>query len=129
MKTLYESLLESLRESLFDNIGSPFKLIDSQCKNNINGKYVIDEKTLTINSPDGISIINKNLVEFPSYIRFGTVKKGFYCANCTSLKSLVGAPEEVGGDFYCNDCSSLKSIKGISPNIKGKIHSDTKRKY
>ena len=29
MKTLYESLLESLRESLFDNIGSPFKLIDS----------------------------------------------------------------------------------------------------
>ena len=81
MKTLHESLLKSLRENFFDNVGgSAFKLIDSWCKDNIKGLYEIDRKTLIINSPGSISISNKKLIEFPSYIHFGTVY-GFNCSN------------------------------------------------
>ena len=127
MKTLRESLHESLCENFFDNVGSTreaaLKLIDDWCKNNIKGKYVIDEKTFKINSPNGVSISNKKLVEFPSYIRFGTVYD-FTCSNCTSLKSLEDFPGKVGGDFYCKRCPSLKSLEGISPNVKGIIYSD-----
>ena len=105
MKTLYESLCESLCEDFFDNVGgSPFKLIDDWCKNNIKGKYKIDRKTLTINSPGNITIKNKELTEFPSYVRFGTVE----------------------GDFYCTSCTSLKSFGDISTHIKGKIYSGKK---
>ena len=143
MKTLHESLLESLYEDFFGNVGSTreatLKLIDDWCKNNVNGDYVIDEKTLKINSPNGVSISNKKLVEFPSYIHFGTVydftctnctslksldgapkevDQRFYCNNCTSLKSLKGAPEKVGMDFYCNGCTSLKSLDDISTHVK-----------
>ena len=83
MKTLYESICESLYENFFDNVGgSAFKLIDSWCRNNIKGKYEIDKKTLTINSSSSIQIIDKSLTEFPSYIHFGTVKMDFYCSGC-----------------------------------------------
>ena len=149
MKTLYESLCESLYEDFFDNAGgSPFKSIDSWCKNNVNGAYVIDEKTLTINSSSDIKIINRSLTEFPSYIHFGMVQGDFICSNCITLKSLKGAPKEiggdfccnycnsltslegapakVGGDFYCNDCASLKSLDGMHSHIKGEIYSDIK---
>ena len=46
MKTLYESLCESLCEDFFDNVGSSFNLIDNWCKDNIEGKYVINKKHL-----------------------------------------------------------------------------------
>ena len=119
MKTLYESLCESLCEDFFDNVGgSPFKLIDDWCKNNVNGDYVIDEKTLKINSPNGVSISNKKLVEFPSYIHFGTVYD-FTCSNCTSLKSLKGAPEKVHRNFYCNNCTSLTTLEGAPKKVNG----------
>ena len=84
MKTLCESLLESLLDV---NADSTFKSIERWCKNNIKGKYKIDRKTLTINSPGNITIKNKELAEFPSYIHFGTVEGDFICRNCTSLTS------------------------------------------
>ena len=112
MKTLYESICESLYENFFDNVGgSAFELIDSWCRNNIKGKYEIDKKTLTINSPSSIQIIDKSLTEFPSYIHFGTVKMDFFCTGCLALKSLKGAPKEVGRDFLCNYFNSLTSLE------------------
>ena len=110
MKTLYESILESLLDINRDSI---FKLIDSWCKNNVKGKYEIDKKTLTINSSSDIQIIDKSLTEFPSYIHFGTVKGDFFCSGCGSLKSLKGVPKEVGRDFLCNYCNSLTSLEGM----------------
>ena len=125
MKTLYESLRESLCENFFDNVGgSSFNLIDNWCKNNIEGKYVINKKTLTINSPSSIKITNKELTEFPSYIHFGIVNGSFSCDNCDSLKSLEGAPKEVGRGFNCNECGSLESLDDISTRVKGEIYSD-----
>ena len=84
MRTLYESLLDI--NDVESGLG-PIAMIDNWCKDNVAGQYVIDEETLEINSPGGISIINKNLVEFPSYIHFGTVWGDFSCSNCDSLKS------------------------------------------
>ena len=108
MKTLYESLRESLCENFFDNIGgTSFELIDSWCKNNIDGRYRINKKTLVISSPGSITIKNKELTEFPSYIHFGKMNGDFNCNNCSSLKSLKGAPTEVGRDFFCHNCYGL----------------------
>ena len=137
MKTLYESLRESLCENFFDNVGATFELIDHWCKDNIRGMYEIDRKTLTINSPGGIVITNKKLVEFPSYIRFGTVYD-FTCSNCSSLKSLKGAPEKVHRNFYCSYCTSLESLEGAPKEVgrdfycrscKGKFTEENVKKY
>ena len=121
MRTLYESLLgiNDIETSVEQII-----MIDNWCKDNIRGMYKIDEKTLAINSSSTITITDENLVELPSYIHFGVVKRNFYCVQCTSLKSLEGAPEKVGGDFDCSNCTSLKSLEGISTHIKGKIYSN-----
>ena len=147
MKTLCEHLYESLLDiSDVETNVEPIVMIDNWCKDNIGGNYTIDEKTLTINSSSSITITNRKLGEFPSYIRFGIVNGhfscsncdslkslagfpkevggDFYCIQCTSLKSLKGAPEKVGGDFYCSNCASLKSLEGISTHIKGKIYSN-----
>ena len=116
MRTLYESLLDiNDVESSVDTI----IMIDNWCKDNISGNYTIDEKTLVINPLSSIEITNNKLVEFPSYIRFGTVNGSFSCSDCTSLKSLKGAPEEVGGDFYCNKCNSLTSLEGAPKKVGG----------
>ena len=99
--------------------------------------YEIDRKTLTINSPGGIVITNKKLVEFPSYIRFGTVYD-FTCSNCSSLKSLKGAPEKVHRNFYCSYCTSLESLEGAPKEVgrdfycrscKGKFTEEDVKKY
>ena len=42
---------------------------------------------------------------------------------CNSLKSLDGAPKEVGRNFYCNDCAGKfteNDVQKIS-KVKGKI--------
>ena len=147
MRTLRESLYESLLDiNDVETSAEPIIMIDNWCKDNISGNYTIDKKTLTINSSSTITITDEKLVELPSYIHFGVVKRGFYCNacpsleslegapekvgrnfacnDCTSLTSLEGAPKEVGVDYYCSDCTSLKSLEGISTHIKGKIYSN-----
>ena len=123
MRTLYESLLDI--NDVESGLG-PIAMIDNWCKDNISGNYTIDEKTFEINSSSSITINNKKLVVFPSYIRFGAVRGDFICGGCSSLTSLEGAPEKVSVDFSCVGCTSLTSLKGISTHINGKIRSDIK---
>ena len=47
------------------------------------------------------------------------VTGNFNCANCDSLQSLEGAPENVKFSFYCYDCKSLKSLKGAPKEVGG----------
>jgi hypothetical protein len=56
---------------------------------------------------DGDCILKHSIDELP--IRFGIVKGDFRC-EARTLKSLIGAPTEVGGSFQCsrNDLSSLE---------------------
>ena len=122
MKTLRESLHESLLdikdvEASVDPTAMTIMKIDDWCKDNVRGNYVINKKTLTINSSASITITNRELIEFPSYIHFGTVRINFSCDNCTSLKSLVGAPEKVGKNFSCANCTSLESLEGAPKEV------------
>ena len=41
----------------------------------------------------------------------------FWCSRCTSLTSLEGAPQEVGGTFSCADCPSLTSLEGVPQKV------------
>ena len=50
------------------------------------------------------------------------VGKGFRCSNCNSLKSLEGAPEKVGWGFYCHSCNSLESLEGAPKEVGGNFH-------
>lgn len=80
--------------------------------------YTIEEvnKDLIINSDSNIIFQNYNLeadskgiIEFPSFIQFGTTKT-FDCGNAT-LISLRGCPREVKGNFWCNH-NELKTLEG-----------------
>ena len=122
MRTLYESLLDI---NDVETSVEPITMIDNWCKDNISGNYTIDKKTLTINSSSTITITDEKLVELPSYIHFGVVKRDFYCVQCTSLKSLKGAPEKVGGGFYCNACPSLESLKGAPKEVGKGFYCDS----
>ena len=50
-------------------------------------------------------------------IRFGKAPFKFYC-NGNNLKSLVGAPQTVGGDFSCNE-NKLMSLEGAPQTVGG----------
>ena len=119
MRTLYESLLDI--DDVESSIGL-IAMIDNWCKDNIEGKYVVDKKTLTINSSSSIIITNNKLVEFPSCIHFGIVRGAFYCEDCVLLTSLKGAPKEVREGFYCDGCVLLTSLKGAPKKVGGEFY-------
>ena len=50
-------------------------------------------------------------------IRFGKAPFKFYC-NGNNLKSLVGAPQTVGGGFYCGN-NKLTSLEGAPETVEG----------
>ena len=77
--------------------------------------YITDGNV--INSKGYIFIRNTDLVNGKLPFKFGRVDKDFDCRECTSLKSLKGAPQEVGRNFYCRDCPSLKSLKGAPQEV------------
>ena len=73
--------------------------------------YITDGNV--INSKKSIFISDTDLINGKLPFKFGRVDKNFICMKCTSLTSLEGAPQKVGGDFYCSDCPSLKSLEGV----------------
>ena len=52
----------------------------------------------------------------------GIVGGSFSCSN-NKLISLEGAPQKVGGDFYCRNNPDLNSLDGIG-EVRGKIYKD-----
>ena len=77
--------------------------------------YITDGNV--INSKGYIFIRNTDLVNGKLPFKFGRVDKDFDCRECTSLKSLEGVPQEVGGNFYCNYCTSLTSLEGTPQTV------------
>ena len=47
------------------------------------------------------------------------VGKNFNCSYCPSLESINGAPEKVGLSFSCNNCRLLKSLEGAPKEVEG----------
>ena len=62
--------------------------------------YITDGNV--INSKKSIFISDTDLVDGKLPFKFGRVDKDFCCRDCPSLKSLKGAPQEVGRNFICS---------------------------
>ena len=43
----------------------------------------------------------------------------FECYGCKSLTSLKGGPKKVGGHFRCTSCDSLTSLEGAPEKVSG----------
>ena len=81
--------------------------------------YITDGNV--INSKKSIVISDTDLVNGKLPFKFGRVDGDFSCADCTSLTSLEGVPQEVGRNFYCRNCPSLTSLEGAPKKIGGKF--------
>ena len=53
--------------------------------------------------------------------QWGKVDGCFDCQNCYDLKTLEGAPKEIGGDFNCSYCYDLKTLEGCPEKVGGTI--------
>ena len=79
--------------------------------------YITDGNV--INSKKSIVISDTDLINGKLPFKFGRVDKNFICSDCSSLTSLEGSPQEVGGDFSCSYCHSLTSLKGSPQKVGG----------
>jgi hypothetical protein len=66
----------------------------------------------------------QNLTDFKG-VKFGTIRRNFYCHN-NQLASLDGAPVEVGGDFDCHS-SQLTSLVGAPKEVGGNFYCNANR--
>ena len=110
MKSLYESILSSTNAGRVSIIKA--WLDEHNIKN-----YTINDKG-EIDVDGNVSLIKCGLVEFPSFIQFGTIKGNFYCSY-NKLTSLKGSPMEVSGYFYCYG-NNLTTLEG-APKKVGKV--------
>ena len=110
-----ESIKEQIKQFLKDNFdgASLCKISD---KPNKDGKY-------EVSSTGHIIVKNYKITSFTNGLFiWTTVDKDFRCTYCDLLKSLEGAPKNVGGDFDCNYCNLLKSLKGAPEKVSGKFN-------
>jgi hypothetical protein len=50
------------------------------------------------------------------------VIRSFNCKKCEILKSLKGAPQEVGNDCWCCHCPKLTSLEGAPKEVGGSFN-------
>ena len=133
--------MKSLRESLLDDdlIDKPDKMIKDEIKSflkanykgvssckisrepNIDGKY-------EVSSTKDVDVISKKITSLTNGMFIWTIVDGYFrVVSCNSLKSLEGAPKEVGGHFYCFNCNSLTSLKGAPKEIGGGFYCDSSK--
>ena len=72
----------------------------------------------TVNYNGSLSITSKvSTINNNGMFQWGKVKGDFDCSYCLSLKTLEGAPKEVGRTFMCNYCRSLETLKGAPKKV------------
>jgi hypothetical protein len=84
-------------------------------KNNIRNYTINDD--LTVDVDGSVELSRKRLEMIP--VKFGKVSVNFYC-EYNALKSLEGAPKEVGGSFYCTH-NKLTSLRGAPREVFGRF--------
>ena len=122
MKTLKEYIIEGILD-IEDNIENLTEkaLIEDFIKENyeVDKKLQIKKKVdkYIVSTNGDVIVTNKNITALTNGLfEWGEVK-GFYCANCTSLKSLNGTPKKVGEYFNCSNCASLESLEGAPEKV------------
>ena len=111
--SLNESLLDD--DDIFLDPENDKKVIEEWIKNNyrFSSKLTIsDDFVVDCNGNVGVYVKSRNIESLTNGLfRWGNVEGNFTCS-FTSITSLEGAPEKVGGNFDCSDCAKLKSLKG-----------------
>ena len=128
--------MKSLRESLLDDdlIDKPDKMIKDEIKSflkanykgvssckisrepNADGKY-------EVSSTKDIDVISKKITSLTNGMFIWTIVDGYFrVVSCNSLKSLEGAPKEVGGGFYFDSNKSLNSLEGAPKEVGGDFY-------
>ena len=124
-KYMYEGLLKGQQSTLDSGEEAVYALIEIFLKENYLGKWIISDKPnkdglYEVSSNESVKVTNMKITSLTNYLFIWTIVKGsFSCSHCNSLKTLEGAPKEVGSDFTCSNCNSLKSLKGAPEIVKG----------
>ena len=124
MKSLKEYVEEGLLDRVKNKEVSHEILIEEFLKENykIDGPYAIKttDKGFVVDVRGGdIEVKNENITSLTNGLfRFGD-DCGFWCSDCNSLKSLEGAPKEVGWSFDCSKSHSLRTLEGAPEKVKG----------
>lgn len=89
----------------------------SYCR--IDGTYDINDKGhVTVTGSVGFKASKRDSV-YDIRVRFTTVSGEFDCHDCPNLRSLQGAPDDVGADFSCTFCLSLNDLQGGPKTVGG----------
>ena len=95
-----ESIKDQIKQFLNDNFKNASKCKISE-KPNKEGKFeVSSNRDIEVKNQQITSLTNGSFI-------WTNIKGDFSCDDCNSLKSLEGAPKEVGGDFKCNNCKNI----------------------
>ena len=121
LKSYFESLLNKTSVKV-KNIDVIPDIIEQFLKENykIYGTYTINKtkSRYIVDVKGNVDIKNINTTSLTNeFFEFGSISGSFNCEECESLKSLKGAPKEVGGDFDCGKCISLKSLEGCPEKV------------
>ena len=130
MKNLKECIIESIFD-VEDNIDNVDESIKDQIKQFLNdnfknaSKCKISEKPnkegkFEVSSNGDIEVKNQQITSLTngSFI-WTNIKGDFICSDCNLLKSLEGAPKEVGRDFSCGYCNLITSLEGAPKEVGG----------
>ena len=105
---------EAIRQNIKKWIKDNFRVVGLKISDipNEEGKYKV--------SALDVDVTNKNITSLTNGMFIWTIVRGYFtCSYCPSLKTLEGAPKEVGCNFYCSNCQSLTSLKGAPKLING----------
>lgn len=126
MKQIQQYIRESILDDEDDIMQNDKWVIETWLKDNYeipsDAVCDINEKNKTINITDAfgsVTVKNREITSLlPQGYKFGKVSMDFKCEGCKNLKSLKGAPQEVGGSFICDYCDGLKNLVG-GPSVVG----------
>ena len=117
--SLNESLLDD--DDIFLDPENDKKVIEEWIKNNyrFSSKLTISDD-FVVSCTRNVTVKNKSITSLTNGLfRWGKVDGFFDCGNCKNLKSLEGAPKEVGRDFDCCYCNGLIDLKGAPEKVGG----------
>ncbi len=87
----------------------------------VSGTWVFNTSTGLVDVEGNVVFFSNDVEDFMG-IKFGNVKGTFDCS-FNNLKSLEGAPHEVGDRFYCNN-NNLASLAGSPKKVGGRFDCD-----
>ena len=104
------SIKDQIRQFLKNNFKNASKCKISK-KPNKDGKFeVLSTGDVVVKNKQINSLTNGSFI-------WTNIKGDFICSDCNLLKSLEGAPKEVGRDFSCGYCNLITSLEGAPKEV------------